>query len=187
MANPILYDAVTLRHFASISRLDLLEACHGSHDEPRWVVGIKTEIETAHRAGYRECRSILDSRWFGEPIEPLTDDLIPIARLQVALGNSGYDEEDERDVSRHRGEAESIQLAQRLGYWFVTDDNDAHRIACFRLGAERVFDTVDLLRLAVANADLTAREAVEVSLRIRAQERYLRRPYERLLSPRDFL
>ena len=138
-------------------------------------------------AGHRECRSILDSGWFGEPIQPLTEDLVPIARLQVALGNSGYEAEDEREASRHRGEAESIQLARRLHYWFVTDDNDAHRIACFRLGAERVFDTVDLLRLAVANGDLTPREAVEVSVRIRAQDRYLRRPYERLLTQRDFL
>jgi predicted nucleic acid-binding protein len=187
MADPVLYDAVTLRHFAAISRLDLLECCHGMRAEPRWVAGVKLEIEAASLNGRRECRPILEYGWLGEAVEPTVEDLAAITRLQIALGNAGYEAEDGLEVLKHRGEAESIQIAQRLGFCFVTDDNDAHKIASLRLGDERVFDTIDLLRIAVANTDLTAPEAVEVSLRIRSEDRHFRRQYERLLISRDFL
>lgn len=186
MSNPVLYDAVTLRHFASVSRLDLLPSCHGFRQEPRWVTGVKGEITRARLAGYPECQSILDETWLGDPVEPLEKDLSSIARIQIALGNSGAFAEDEADISAHRGEAESIHLAQQNRYHFVTDDNDAHQIASLRLGPERVHDSIDLLRLAVANGDLTKSQAVDVHVRIRSQDRHFRRPYERILSPRDF-
>jgi predicted nucleic acid-binding protein len=185
--DPVLYDAVTLRHFGSISRFDLLEACHGSREHPRWVTGVYNEIRVAQRAGYAECRAILDWRWLGDPLEPDVDDLTSISRLKIALGNAGFSEEHEEDDARHHGEAESIHLAKRYGYYFVTDDNDAYRVARLRLPETHVLDTVDLLRVVVANGDITAREAVEVSTLIRTQGRSLRRPYERLLTPDDFL
>jgi len=186
MADPVLYDAVTLRHFSSISRLDLLELCHGYRSEPRWVAAVRNEISVADRSGFRECRSILDTTWLGEPLDPEEDDLGQIARLQIALGNAGFEEEDAAEKLKHRGEAESIQQALKYGYFFVTDDNDAHSVASFRLGGSRVLDTVDLLRLAVANSDLTPPEAVETAHRIQGLGRSLRRQYERLLTVRDF-
>src|SRR5665213_432129 len=112
--------------------------------------------------------------------------LASIAGLQIALGNARFEDEDKTETLRHRGEAESIQQALKYGYSFVTDDNDAHRLANFRLGAGRVFDTVDLLRLAVANSDLTSTEAVATAHRIQGLDRSLRRQYERLLTVQDF-
>ena len=37
---PVLHDAVTLRHFAAVERMDVLRACHGHRPEPRWTEGI---------------------------------------------------------------------------------------------------------------------------------------------------
>ena len=48
---PGLHDAVTLRHFAAVERMDLLPACHGHRPEPRWTVGIRAEIKSAEHAG----------------------------------------------------------------------------------------------------------------------------------------
>jgi predicted nucleic acid-binding protein len=186
VADPVLYDAVTLRHFAAISRLELLQACHGNRDEPRWSAAVKLEVETSAALGHVECRSIIEMDWLGVAIEPTPADVRPIMFLRIALGNAGYETEDPQNENKHAGEAESIQLAKRLNLCFVTDDNDAYRVAIGRLGAGRVFDTVDLLRLAVANDDLRAADAVEVTNRIRAADRFLRREYERLLTPGDF-
>ena len=186
MLSSVLYDAVILRHFAAISRLDILEGCHGSRPEPRWVTAVRDEIEAGRIAGQRECRSILEWSWFGDPMESSADDLLPISRIQVALGNAGYETENPDDELRHRGEAESIHFAQLNGYYFVTDDNDAYRIARLRLGPDRVLDTFDLLCLTVANGEMTTREAVETHTRIRAAGRHLRSPYEKLLTSADF-
>lgn len=38
---PVIHDAVTLRHFAAVGRMDVLEACHGHRPEPRWTEGIE--------------------------------------------------------------------------------------------------------------------------------------------------
>ena len=44
---PVLHDAVTLRHFAAVERMDILRTCHGHRPELRWTAGIRTEIESA--------------------------------------------------------------------------------------------------------------------------------------------
>ncbi|MGA2806410.1 MAG: hypothetical protein ABSF89_18850 [Acidimicrobiales bacterium] len=183
---PVLYDAVTLRHFAAVSRLDLLYACHNDREEPRWTATVREEVSRAAHLGVSECLSILEMSWLGEPLTPAIEDLRAIARLRVALGNAGFEAEDEAAESKHLGEAESIQMALRFGYCFVTDDNDAYSLAKGRLGIGRVFDTVELLRLAVANGDLTVPDAIDVANRIRTAGRYLRHTYERLLTPADF-
>ena len=187
MTSPVLYDSVTLRHFAVISRLDLLQACHGTRDKPRWTATVKKEIATSASLGNSECRSLLEMNWLGEAVASSPQDLKAITHLKISLGNAGFEEEDDAVTSKNLGEAESIQIALRLGYCFTTDDNDAHRVASGRLGSTRVFDTVDLLRLAVANGDLRIPDAIEVANRIRTADRYLRKEYERLLTPHDFL
>ena len=40
---PVLYDAVTLRHFASVWRMDILEDCYGQRPEPRWTRTVQAE------------------------------------------------------------------------------------------------------------------------------------------------
>lgn len=186
MPTPVLYDSVTLRHFAVISRLDLLESCHGTCDEPRWTAAVKNEITASASFGNAECHSLLETSWLGEAVAPSSGDLKAITHLKIALGNAGYEEEDKAVESKNTGEAESIQIAHRLGYCFTTDDNEAYRVARGRLGPDRVFDTVHLLRLAVANGDLRIPDAIEVANRIRTADRFLRREYERLLTPDDF-
>jgi predicted nucleic acid-binding protein len=119
-------------------------------------MGVRNEIEIALNSGRAiECRSILDFQWLGDPIECITSDLLSVARLQAALGNAGLENEANEESARHLGEAEGIHLAKRLGYFFVTDDNDAYRIARHRLSEWQVLDTVEVLRVIVANGDLT--------------------------------
>ena len=47
---PVIHDAVTLRHFAAVARMDVLEACHGHRPEPRWTEAVRAEIKSAERS-----------------------------------------------------------------------------------------------------------------------------------------
>jgi len=185
MPDPVLYDAVTLRHFAVVSRLDLIRSCHDSHDEPRWTEAVKSEIEASALRGHGECASILSFSWLGEALAPEAEDQKAIQLLRIRLSDAG-DSGDEMQAKRHLGEAESIHLAKRYGFYFYTDDNDAHRVAGSYLGGHRVHDSVDLLRFVVANGDIDVAGAAEVANRIRMTDRSLRREYERLLVAGDF-
>lgn len=185
MAGPVLYDAVTLRHFAAVRRLDLLRLCHEAHDEPRWAEAVKHEISDARLAGHGECAEILTFSWLGEPLEPQAEDQRAINFLRIALGDAGTTASGD-GLHRNLGEAESIHLAQKHAYQFVTDDNEAHLIATRRLGMGRVFDTVDVLRKLVAMGEVNAAEACAIAAAIRSSGRDLRRSHPDPLRPSDF-
>src|SRR5438552_3127953 len=85
MPSPLLYDAVTLRHFAACGRLDICETVHSPLPTPRWTEEVRLEIVRAAGAGSVECPPILAASWLGSQIIPNPGDLRSIYSLQVAL------------------------------------------------------------------------------------------------------
>jgi hypothetical protein len=175
-----LCDAVTLRHFGEIQRLDILEVRYGHLDPPHWTQAVADEIAQAANLGFPGCRAILALPWLSNPVTPQMSDLPGILKLQIGL-NDGR-----RPPTAHIGEAEGIYFAQKLEGRFVTDDNGAYDFAVRRLGSGRVYDTVDILREAVAAGDLDAGGALNIANAIRNSGRSLRRGHPDTLHRRYF-
>ena len=182
MARCILYDAVTLRHFASAGRMDILSTRHQHRPVPRWSEAVHFEIDQAAQIGMGDCATVLSTFWLDAPMVATAADMRSILPIWVGL-NDGR-----RPPTQHAGEAESIYFAEKLDGCFATDDNAAHDFAMNRaaLGAGRVFDTVDILRDAVASDEINARDALDVVDAIRAAGRSLRRIHPQLLAPSYF-
>lgn len=178
--NPTLHDAVTLRHFAAAMRLDILEQLNGHHPEPRWTEAVSDEIGAAARFE-PHCVAIQQSTWLGSPFVAGVSDATAIYHLQIGL-NDGVS-----PATKHRGEAESIYFAEKLGGCFATDDEAAFAYAKQRpaLGDGRVFDSIYLLRRAVANDEITADEAAQIADQVEAQDRFFRKVH-RVRNGRDY-
>ena len=179
---PVIHDAVTLRHFAAVKRLDVLRTCHGHRPEPRWTTRIRAEIESAERAGESHCSDILRETWLGTPAEPSVAELGDVYRLQVGL-NDGR-----RPPTGDQGEAEAIYFAEKHSGQFATDDNHAYEFARRRpsLGAGRVIDSIHILRTAVANDDLTAADAHSIANEIEDAGRLFRPTHRGTRGPDYF-
>jgi hypothetical protein len=171
-AEPMLFDAVTLRHFAAAEALDVCRRLVEDRDPPRWTDAVSAEIAAGLSLGIDECVSVQECAWLGAPIEPEVLDLASIVRLQRALSESSA-------AQGNAGEAESIYFAERLGALFATDDGLAFDLACRRLGCDHVVDTVDLLKQAVAESIITSQEAADYAARVTDSGRHLRRGRDR--------
>ena len=167
---PVIHDAVTLRHFAVVKRLDVLQTCHGHRPEPRWTQAIRAEIEAALGEDGSHCSDILGEAWLGSPAEPTAAELAVVYRLQVGLNDGRAPPKGDR------GEAEGIYFAEKHNGQFATDDNGAYEFARRRpsLGAGRVIDSIHILRTAVADGDLTAADAHSIANGIEAAGRSFR-------------
>ena len=160
-SEPVLHDTVTLRHFAAAGRVDVLETRHGRRPEPRWTEGVRSELTSAAVAGESHCSDVLSKTWLGCPAVPRgATELAAIFRLRIGL-NTGR----RSPSSRNLGEAEGIYFAEKHGGDFVTDDNGAYDFACRRrsLGRQRVLDSIDVLRAAVAENEITAEDAAAIA------------------------
>ncbi|MCY3805506.1 MAG: hypothetical protein OXG55_15070 [bacterium] len=181
--NPVLHDTVTLRHFAAAANLSVLEVRHGDRPEPRWTEAIKNELESAASAGEDHCSHILDEFWLGRPAIPSgSREFKTIYRLQVGLNDGRWPAVD------HRGEAEGIYFAEKHGGDFATDDNGAYDFARRRpsLGPGRVFDSIHILRSAVAMGEITAVDAAGIADGMEAAGRSFRPEHRVLRSPAYF-
>ncbi|SRR6266568_2280488 len=167
--HPRLVDGVTLRHFGIIDTMSLLEARVARCPGPRWTETVWSEVLAG--IGRPECDAVLAARFLGQPYQVSVDDLEGVFRLRIAL----RDQSDDGDRARDLGEAESIFAADRLNGDFVTDDGAAYDFARRRLGSNRVFDTIDLLREAVAQGEISPGEAQHMANAIRNSGRHLRR------------
>ena len=177
---PLLYDAVTLRHFSACQSLALCELIHSPLGGPHWVEEVKNEIERADALGISGCSDILAQRWLGAPVTPSLHDQAGIVRIWIALNNG------RRPPVDHAGEAQSIYFAQLSGGTFATDDNAAYDFASRKLGQGRAIDTVDILRDAVSAGHITAAEAVTAAVYVRRAGRYLRRVHPMTLTESYF-
>lgn len=185
MAASILYDTVTLRHFAACNRLDIVADLSTAYSPPFWVEEVHREVQeiaTKQIGPARtQCRYILSQTWLGDPHEPLTADQLEIFSIRTAL-DMGFGGRP----SQHLGEAQTIYVAEQLGAVVATDDGPAFMYAQQRLAAGNVIDTVDLLRMAVAAGLVTADEAADLAARIRAAGRFLRRVHQATLTADNF-
>lgn len=169
---PLLYDAVTLRHFAAAEELDLFRALHQGLPPPRWTQAVADEIARCAAVGESECVTVQECAWLGQPHLPVElVDLVAIQRLRIALSGGPS------DPARHIGEAETLHVAAKLGAAIATDDGPAYDFASRRLGPDRVRDTIDLLREAVRRHVRTSDQAAALAARIADAGRHLRRPH----------
>lgn len=182
----MLFDAVTLRHFACVDRLDILEACYGTRPLPHWTEAVKREVEKHRLRGHRECGRVLEADWLGSAVEASTSDQISVLGILAALTPTaalvGLPQDVRGELTgRNSGEAESIYFATALDGTFVTDDNDAYRVARNRLG-RHVLDTVQVLCHAAAMDVVNYGEAAAMAERIRDAGRHLRACYPSPIS-----
>lgn len=180
MPVPLLYDAVTLRHFAACGRLYICEELHASLPMPRWSEEVFNEIRRASFNGAAECSPILAATWLGSPVIPNPAELRAIYHIQVELDFG------RQPPLAHAGEAQSIYFAQKYGGVFATDDNTAYDFAERRFGYARVVDTVQILREAVVAGHLSRRGAAEFIKTLRADDRHIRRVHPDPMSASDF-
>ena len=166
MAEPRLTDAVTLRHFGAVGRLDVLEKRLTTFPAPRWTLAVYEEIRAF--ADDEACSEILEAQFLGLPAEVDFSLLRDVFLTRRALT------EDDSDPLANLGEAETICLADSLNGTFITDDAAAFDHAERRLGNNRVMDTVDLFREAVATSDISAADAKLIADSIRNIGRHLR-------------
>ncbi len=180
MADPLLHDAVTLRHFATCQLLPLCASLHSTLPLPRWTEAVHDEVQRGAAIGRQDCAAILTEWWLGTPIIPSVRDQRGIYRIQVALNGSPHPPNEDA------GEAESIFFAEHLDGVFATDDNAAYAFAERRLGIGRVLDTVDILRAAVRGGHATPADAVRAATAIRKAGRHLRRVHPATLTESYF-
>lgn len=138
----ILFDTVTLEHFAAANQLSLLKATFAKYDEPRWVEQVQIEVTNgaALTKSRAFCEPVLELDWLGTPV---VGDLGETLHRKILLGGSD-------DTDEHLGEAESIVVALEMGAVFVTDDAGAYDHARHRavLGPNLVKDSCELLWMA---------------------------------------
>jgi predicted nucleic acid-binding protein len=142
---PCIFDTTVLSSFALVDRLDLLEAIHGG--AARWTNAVYSEV--ADGIGNEpQLGAVLAQEWLGVP-DPCHA-IEEAERIRLALGGT-------RNDLRHLGEATSIVLAEREGYVFASDDQDATRVA--RAHGVATISTVGILRECVSAEALTPTEA----------------------------
>jgi predicted nucleic acid-binding protein len=132
-------DNTVLINFALIGRMDLLERL--ANRNGRWCATVATECDASARrpelAALSAARGIFGRPWF-----PNAAELRETRSLREELASPGD------RPHRHLGEAETlaIMIRRRVDGYFVTDDNDAVRLAT-RHGV-RVVRTWHLLHVA---------------------------------------
>lgn len=152
-AGRIFFDACTLRNFAVVGRLDLLEKQFSGR--AAWTDG--TEIEIRRSAQHSpQVQSLLGAHWLGSPV--VVGELPPAAqqvdRLRRAIGGG---------VARpleHLGEAQAIHALIGTDGIFATDDRKAADFA--RRKGIRTLDSSDLLRECFEAGLVGCPEAFEV-------------------------
>ena len=180
---PVLYDTVTLSHFAAVGQLELLRKQHGRRPLPCWTEEIHEEIDRAVKSGVHYCKTILEADWLGAPAAPQEEDFRQIVKLQIAINKGNL------TARANHGEAECIYFAAKHQGRFATDDNDAYEFACLHssLGSGRVIDSIDILRYAVKLGHITATDAAEIADDMERRERRFRPVHRRHRGPAYFL
>lgn len=157
MAGAVFLDNTVLCNFGAISRLDILRDWLGGRG--RWTEAVAEEARRSagHLAGMA---SLHDDGWLGEPLviegdEPV--DQVERMRRHVFGGPS-------TQPLKHLGEAQTLWVMKhdatyREARW-VSDDLDALEFA--RYQGFLAYDTCDVMRMVVADGDLTATLAFSV-------------------------
>jgi predicted nucleic acid-binding protein len=170
VAGNVIIDACTLRNFAVVGRLDLLELHYGQRT--RWTESIKLEITRGLQAE-PSLQDVLDAEWLSDPIEIAgnVQTLQRIERIRRGLGATRHD-----PATRHLGEAEVIDYLETRGqtWMFVSDDQPAIDFAK-RRGLDAI-DTQSVLADCYASEEIGCPEAYNLLLKMQALERGVRVP-----------
>lgn len=162
-------DTTVLCNFAAVGRLDLLETM--LRGRGHWTEAVHAEVQKS-RGHLSGLRSALEGVWLGEPIEVTGDgDIAQVERVRRAV----FGGRSERPL-QHLGEAQTCHLLLTdesfRGAWWVSDDRQALRYARGR--GITTMETMDLLRHAVADYDVTAEQAHRLLEQMEQAGRHLR-------------
>lgn len=163
--------------------MDVLQTRHEHCDMPLWTRAVAEEIETGAIQGQRHCKVVMDARWLGEPAEIHPRDQKEYYCILVGLNNG------QGPPTKHRGEAESIFVAEHNGGTFLTDDSGAYDFALRRPKLEigKVRDSIDVLRSAAAMNELSKEDACDLALQIESNGRYFRGEHRGRITPNYFV
>ena len=146
-------DNTVLCNFAAVNRLDLLKSVLNGRG--RWTEAVAYEASRS-ASNARPARPAREG-WLDEPIEITGEsDIRTINRIRRAVFGGTDDE-----PLKHLGEAETCYVIKNwagfAGSWWISDDGDALRYAKFQGITTR--ETIDLMNMAVADGDISARDA----------------------------
>jgi hypothetical protein len=181
MTRRVLHDAVSLKHFAIVDRLDVLKERHGHLEEPRWCDPVHEEIKVGVGLAIENAR-ILAATWLGVPEPIAAEDMAAAYKFHVVLN------EGREPPTMHKGEAYSIFIGQKIGAIFYTDDETAYdwALAKVRSGLGGVRDTIEILREAVSMGELNKTQACDLVLEMQQKGRDFRHIHDGKITPAYF-
>ncbi len=164
-------DNTVLCNFAAVDRLDLLQVVLNGRG--RWTAAVAFEASRSARH-HPALAGVPAAGWLDEPIEITAEsDVQRVNRVRRAV----FGGTDDKPL-QHLGEAETCVVIKEWaafdGSWWISDDREALRYARFQ--GITTYETIDLLSMAVADGDVTDKQAYEVMLHMSEKGRSLRLP-----------
>jgi hypothetical protein len=164
-------DNTVLCNFAAVHHLDLIKSV--LRGRGRWTEAVAYE---ASRSANKlpALRGLASEGWLAGPIEITREsDIRNINQIRRAVFGGADDE-----PLKHLGEAQTCYViknwAEFAGSWWISDDGDAVRYA--RLRGITTHETIDLMSIAVADGDISARDAFDLMQQMADSDRCLRLP-----------
>ncbi|MGH3903448.1 MAG: hypothetical protein ACRDTE_04555 [Pseudonocardiaceae bacterium] len=164
-------DNTVLCNFAVVNRLDLLRSVLGGCG--RWTEAVA--YEATRSASYVPAlNGLLADCWLGEAIEISSEpDTQKIERIRRGVFGGTDDQ-----PLKHLGEAQTCYVItnwiELAGSWWISDDREALRYA--RAQGITTRETADLVRIAVVNGDIDARDGLILLRQMADRGRRLRLP-----------
>jgi hypothetical protein len=164
-------DNTVLCNFAAVDRLDLIKSVLNGRG--RWTEAVAYEASRS-ASKLPALRSLAAEGWLDEPIEITSEsDILAISRIR----RSAFDGTDDEPL-KHLGEAQTCYVIKNwagfAGSWWISDDGEALRYAKFQGITTR--ETIDIVSIAVADGDISARDAFDLMQAMADSDRYLRLP-----------
>lgn len=164
-------DNTVLCNFAAVERLDLLKSILGGRGRWTEAVAYEASRSAAYLPGLRDLPL---QGWLDAPVEVCGEsDMLKVERIRRAVFGGTRDH-----PRKHLGEAQTcyviLNWARFSGSWWLSDDQESVRYARHQGITAR--ETIDLMRIAVANGDTGARDAYELMTKMATRDRHLRLP-----------
>ncbi len=171
MAEFLFPDNTVLCNFAAVDRLDLLRAA--LNERGRWTEAVAYEASRSE-AVLPALATLKTDPCLGDPIEIADEkDMLRVERIRRAVFG-GTDAEP----LRHLGEAQTCHLILNVkefaGSWWISDDAEALRYARFQHITTR--ETLDIVRIAVVNGDISASSGFKLMQEMTDRDRHLTLP-----------
>jgi hypothetical protein len=162
-------DNTVLCNFGVVDRLDLLKSVLDGRG--RWTEAVEYEAWRSSRF-IPSMAGLLADGMLGEAIEVAEE---PDVRNIELIRRAVFGGTEDKPL-RHLGEAQTCYVIENWGEfdgsWWISDDRESLRYARRRGIATR--ETIDLVRIAVANGDLDGDAAYALMMEMAAKKRKLR-------------